>query len=123
MASLNLNKRFLPEHALAMCQVYNDYAAEFCSAAPERLRFWAWLPKQSAALAADEARRCMHHLGAIGVAMTTHGVDDHLLLDDFYEPLWAELNALKAPLGLHVSNSARMTTSACATRATQRRRS
>ncbi|HEY1298050.1 MAG TPA: amidohydrolase family protein, partial [Chloroflexota bacterium] len=95
-----------PEHALAMCRVYNDYAAEFCSAAPERLKFWAWLPKQSATLAADEARRCVQHLGAVGVAMTTHGVDDHLLLDDFYEPLWAELNALKAPLGLHVSNSA-----------------
>src|SRR5215471_5289650 len=96
-----------PEQALAMCRVYNDYAAEFCSAAPERLKFWAWLPKQSATLAADEARRCLQDLQAVGVAMTTHGVDDHLLLDDFYEPLWAELNALKAPLGLHVSNSAK----------------
>jgi len=96
-----------PEQALAMCRVYNDYAAEFCAAAPSRFKFWAWIPKQSAALAADEARRCMEELGAIGAAMPTHGVDDHLLLDDFYEPLWAELNRLEAPLGLHVSNSAR----------------
>jgi predicted TIM-barrel fold metal-dependent hydrolase len=39
--------------------------------------------------------------------MPTHGVDDHLLLDDFYEPLWTELDRLSAPFGLHVSNSAR----------------
>jgi uncharacterized protein len=96
-----------PEHALAMCRVYNDYAHEFTSAAPERFRFWGWLPKQDARLAADEARRCVEELGAIGVAMTTHGVDDHLLLDDFYEPLWVELDRLGAPLGLHVSTSAR----------------
>jgi len=95
-----------PEHALAMCRVYNDYAAEFCRAEPSRFRFWAWLPKQDGRLAADEARRCMAELGAIGVAMTTHGVDDHLLLDPFYEPLWAELDRLQAPLGLHVSGSA-----------------
>ena len=79
---------------------------QFTTAAPERFKFWAWLPKQDARLAAAEARRCMQELGAIGVAMTTHGVDDHLLLDDFYEPLWAELDRLGAPLGLHVSNSA-----------------
>ena len=96
-----------PEQALSMCRVYNDYAAEFCSAAPERFKFWAWVPKQSAELAAAEARRTIEVLGAIGAAMPTHGVDDHLLLDEFYEPLWAELDRLSAPLGLHVSNSAR----------------
>jgi uncharacterized protein len=96
-----------PEQALAMCQVYNDYAAEFCSAAPDRFKFWAWVPKQSAELAAGETRRCMQDLGAIGAAMPTHGVDDHLLLDEFYESLWAELDRLEAPLGLHVSNSAK----------------
>jgi predicted TIM-barrel fold metal-dependent hydrolase len=96
-----------PEQALAMCRVYNEYAAEFCSAAPERFKFWAWVPKQSAEMAATEARRCIQDLGAIGAAMPTHGVDDHLLLDDFYAPLWAELDRLSAPLGLHVSNSAR----------------
>jgi predicted TIM-barrel fold metal-dependent hydrolase len=96
-----------PEQALAMCRVYNDYAYAFTTAGPQRLKFWAWLPKQSAELAAAEARRCMEELGAIGVAMTTHGVDDHLLLDDFYEPLWVELDRLAAPLGMHVSNSAK----------------
>ena len=95
------------DQALAVCRVYNDWAAEFCAYAPERFKFWAWIPKQSAELAAAEARRCMTELGAIGAAMPSHGVDDHLLLDEFFEPLWAELNALDAPLGLHVSNSAR----------------
>ena len=38
--------------------------------------------------------------------MTTHGVDDHLLSDSFYDPLWQELDRLEAPLGLHVSGSA-----------------
>jgi predicted TIM-barrel fold metal-dependent hydrolase len=95
-----------PGHALAMTRVYNDWAAEFCAADPERLKFYAWLPRNGAELAAAESRRCMEQLGAVGVAMTTHGVDDHLLSDPFYDPLWQELDRLEAPLGLHVSGSA-----------------
>ncbi len=95
-----------PRHAMAMSQVYNDWAAEFCAANPARLKFWAWLPRHDAELAAEESRRCMEQLGAVGVAFSTHTVDDHLLSDTFYDPLWAELDRLHAPIGMHVTSSA-----------------
>lgn len=95
-----------PRHAMAMSRVYNDFAAEFCSADPERLKFWAWLPRHDAELAAEESRRCMEDLGAVGVAFSTHTVDDHLLSDAFYDPLWSELDRLSAPIGMHVTGSA-----------------
>ncbi len=91
-----------PEHALALCRVYNDWAAEFTQAAPERFRFWGWLPRQDARLAAQEARRCVRDLGAVGVAMTSAAVDGHLLCDAFFDPLWEEVDALGVPFGLHV---------------------
>jgi predicted TIM-barrel fold metal-dependent hydrolase len=97
---------FDPHHALAMCQVYNNWAHEFASASPERFRFWAWLPRQDATLAATELKRCVTELGAIGGSLPTHSVDDHLLSDPFFEPLWQEFNRLRVPLGFHVSSSA-----------------
>jgi predicted TIM-barrel fold metal-dependent hydrolase len=91
-----------PEHATAICRAYNDWAAEFCAAAPERFKFWGWLPRQDAVLAAEESRRCVKELGAIGVATTLGATDGRLLSDPFFEPLWAEVSELAVPFGLHV---------------------
>lgn len=90
-----------PQHALAMCRVYNDYAAEFCADHPQRLKFWGWIPPQDAELAAEETRRCSEELGAAGVAMTKGAVDGHLLCDGFFDPLWQEVDRLGVPFGLH----------------------
>src|SRR5262249_42058622 len=94
-----------PRHALALCRAYNAYAADFSAAQPDRLKFWAWLPRQDARLASQEARRCIEELGAVGVAISTSAVDGHLLSDEVFEPLWAELGRLRVPLGLHPSFS------------------
>lgn len=91
------------DHAAALCRVYNDYAAEFASHDPIRLKTWAWVPRQAPELAAEEARRCVEQLGAVGVAMTTAGVDGTILTDDAFEPLWKEIERLGVPLGLHLS--------------------
>ncbi len=90
------------EHALALCRTYNDYVAEFASENPERFKIWGWLPRQAPALAAREARRYVEELGAVGVAMTNGGVDGTVLTDTAFEPLWAEVERLGVPLGLHV---------------------
>ncbi|MBA2279706.1 MAG: amidohydrolase [Actinomycetota bacterium] len=92
-----------PEHAAALCRAYNDYAAEFAGHDPGRFKFWGWLPRQAPEQAAEEARRCVEELGAVGVAMTTAGVDQTVLTDDAFEPLWAEIEGLGVPLGLHLS--------------------
>lgn len=90
-----------PEHALALCRVFNDYAAGFVAADRTRFKFWAWVPPQDAALAAGEAVRCVTELGAVGVAMTGGAVDGHLMSDDFFEPLWNAMDDLGVPFGLH----------------------
>lgn len=90
-----------PEHALAMCRVYNDYAYEFCQKNPERLKFWAWVPPHDPHLAAREARRCVQDLGAVGVAMSKGAVNGKLLSDEFFYPLWEEIERLNVPFGLH----------------------
>lgn len=90
-----------PKHALALCRIYNDWAAEFCATDPTRLKFWSWVPRQDAELAAAEAARCVKELGAVGAAITTPAVDDHILSDAFFDPLWSELDRLRIPIGLH----------------------
>lgn len=90
-----------PEHALAMCRVHNDYAAEFASADPRRFKFWAWLPRGAPAEAAQEARRSVEELGAVGVAMTNQAVDGRLLSDPEFEPLWQEVERLNTVFGIH----------------------
>ncbi len=90
-----------PRHGLALCRVFNDYAADFVRHSPDRLKFWAWVPPHDAVMAAEEARRCVVDLGAAGVAMTGGAVDGHLLCDDHFDPLWAQLNDLGVPFGLH----------------------
>jgi predicted TIM-barrel fold metal-dependent hydrolase len=91
-----------PEVVAVACRTYNDWAAEFCRAAPDRFRFWAWLPRQDPDLAVAEARRCVEDLGAVGVAMTTGNVDGHLLSEPFFDSLWDAIEALDVPLGLHL---------------------
>ena len=90
-----------PQHSLALCRVFNDYAADFVKSYPERMKFWAWVPPHDATLAAEEARRCVEDLGAVGVAMTGGAVDGNLLSDDFFDPLWAQMNDLGVAFGLH----------------------
>jgi predicted TIM-barrel fold metal-dependent hydrolase len=46
-----------PEGARGFARAYNDWAADYCAAAPERLFPAAWLPLQSAAYTVDEIRR------------------------------------------------------------------
>src|SRR5262249_19297422 len=75
-----------PAHALALCRVYNDWAAEFARANPDRFRFWAWVPRHDAPMAAAEARRCVQQLGAAGVAITSGAVDGHPLSDACLQP-------------------------------------
>ena len=90
-----------PEHALALCQVYNDYTAEFCSAHPDRFKFWAWVPPHDAKLAAGEARRAVEELGAVAVAMTGGAVNGNILSDEHFDPLWEEMNRLGTAFGMH----------------------
>ncbi|MDE2970150.1 MAG: amidohydrolase family protein [Chloroflexota bacterium] len=90
-----------PEHALALCRVYNDFTSEFCSAHPDRFKFWAWVPPHDAKLAAGEAQRAVEELGAVAVAMTGGAVNGNLLSDEHFDPLWQEMDRLGTAFGMH----------------------
>jgi uncharacterized protein len=94
-----------PEHALAFCRTYNDWASAFTQAEPNRFKFWGLVPPHDARLAAGEARRCVQELGAVGVATIQGAINGHLWSDEFFDPLWAELDDLAVPFGLHISFS------------------
>src|SRR5207302_6318057 len=55
-----------PALLAACCRAYNDWSAEYCAAAPERLRWAAMLPFQDVELARAEARRTAA-LGAVSL--------------------------------------------------------
>jgi predicted TIM-barrel fold metal-dependent hydrolase len=96
-----------PELLAASCAAYNDWSAEYCDAAPERLRWAAMLPLQAPQLAIEEARRA-HARGCVGFYVRPGPVADRNLYHRDYEPLWAELEVLDRAVCLHDSGSPRI---------------
>jgi predicted TIM-barrel fold metal-dependent hydrolase len=93
-----------PAHMTALCRVYNNWASEFTRGDADRFKFWAWVPKHDPRLAAEEARRCVEELGAVGAAMPSTAVNGQLLSSEFFYPLWSELQRLNVPIGFHPSS-------------------
>lgn len=98
---------FEAEHAMAIARVYNDWAYRWCQADPARFKFWGLVTAHDAELAAEEARRCMGSLGAVGITIASESAPrgtfggKHLVNDEDLNPLWEELDRLQAPVGFH----------------------
>jgi predicted TIM-barrel fold metal-dependent hydrolase len=93
-----------PELLTACCRAYNDWSAEYCGAAPERLRWAAMLPLQAVDLAVEEARRSAER-GCVSYYIRPNPVLGRNLSHPDYDPLWAEVEALGRPICLHDSGS------------------
>jgi aminocarboxymuconate-semialdehyde decarboxylase len=86
--------------ALAIARAVNDGLAEFCAAAPDRLRWLASVPLQDPAAAARELERAAGE-GCAGVEIAT-GMADGRRLDALeFEPFWAQAERLGLPVTLH----------------------
>ncbi len=94
-----------PEHAVAACRAYNDWLAGFCKASPGRLVGVAALPMQDPEGAVAEARRAIEELGMRGVFVRPNPYNGRPLHDPAFDPLWATLEGLGAPAGLHPSGT------------------
>ena len=88
----------------ACCRAYNNWADEYCSANPQRLRSAAILPMQDVDKAVNEANRAAK-LGAVSFYMRPNPVDGSSILDDDYLPLWTEIEKLGKPISTHDSAS------------------
>jgi predicted TIM-barrel fold metal-dependent hydrolase len=96
-----------PELLAACCAAYNDWSAQYCEKAPERLRWAAMLPLQAVDLAVEEARRSAAR-GCTAYYLRPGPVKGRNLYHADYAPLWAEIEKLGRPICLHDSGSPRI---------------
>jgi predicted TIM-barrel fold metal-dependent hydrolase len=90
-----------PGYAAALARAYNDWAGDYCTADPQRLKFAAQVAMHDVSRAVVEARRAVTELGAVAVIGTPNPVHDQHLHDEACEPLWTELERLGVPIGFH----------------------
>jgi predicted TIM-barrel fold metal-dependent hydrolase len=90
-----------PDYAAALARAYNNWAADYCKADPQRLKFAAQIAMHDVGRAVEEARRSVTELGAVAVIGTPNPVNGQHLHDEACEPLWAELERLNVPIGFH----------------------
>jgi predicted TIM-barrel fold metal-dependent hydrolase len=91
-----------PELAVASCQVYNDWIAEWCSVAPDRLKAVGALPMQDPEAAAREAHR-VKDLGLVGTFVRPNAYNDRPFFHQSYVPVWEALEETGLVLGLHIT--------------------
>ncbi len=89
-----------PELAVASCRVYNDWIAEWTSAAPDRVRGVGALPLQDPAAAADEVRR-IRDLRLVAGFARPNAYNDRPLHHRSYTPVWEALEETGLPLAFH----------------------
>jgi uncharacterized protein len=103
--SVFLSLPFFEDRELAcdMARVYNNWVAEYCRTAPDRLKGIALLPLQDPGYAVQELRRCVNELGFVGMGTPAWDGSRNLEHPDF-EPLWAEAERLDVPVCVHVGS-------------------
>ena len=95
--------------AAANCRAYNDWVFDFCSASPDRLVPVAHIPTGDV----DEAIKEMKRTSALGARAMMVGSDFHegrTYGHSYYDPLWAEAQALDMPVTIHPSTGRRSLT-------------
>src|SRR4029450_4696755 len=77
--------------AVAQCRAYNDWLADFCSQAPERLFGIAIIPQQDVEAAAAEIRRASKVPNLVGTFIRPNPVVEwRHFHDPVYDPMWQE---------------------------------
>jgi uncharacterized protein len=90
-----------PKLAAAIARAYNNWLYDFCAANPQRLLGAGMISPFEVDDAVAEARRSIQELGFKGIFLRPNPVNGRNWHDAYYEPLWAELEALDVPLGFH----------------------
>jgi predicted TIM-barrel fold metal-dependent hydrolase len=86
-------------------RAYNDWLAEFCATAPERLVGAGLLPIDDPRHAAEEVRH-LHKIG-IRTGMFLAARVETPLWDDAWEPLWEAAAEAGLPIGFHLGGGLR----------------
>jgi len=94
-----------PEIRQVCYRAYNDWLAEFCATAPDRLLGAGLIPVDEPKIAADEVR----HLKQIGLrtGMFLAARAEPPLWDEAWEPLWQAGAETGIPIGFHLGGGLR----------------
>jgi predicted TIM-barrel fold metal-dependent hydrolase len=90
-----------PELAAAIARAYNDWLADFCTAAPSRLLGAGMVAPHDVTSAVAETRRCVTELGFKAIFLAPGTVGRRQWHDPYYDPLWAEAERLNIAVGFH----------------------
>ena len=90
-----------PDVAYALARAYNNWIADFCKAAPDRLFAAAMIPLQNMDYTVAELRRVAKILCFRGAFIRPMFIEGHYFTHPYYDPLWAELERLGMPAAVH----------------------
>ncbi|HKV54501.1 MAG TPA: amidohydrolase family protein [Candidatus Binataceae bacterium] len=90
-----------PDVAYALARAYNDWLADFCKAAPERLFAAAMIPLQSMDYTIEELQRVSRIPCFRAAFIRPMFIEGHYFTHPFYDPLWAELEQLDLAAAVH----------------------
>jgi predicted TIM-barrel fold metal-dependent hydrolase len=105
IAGQMLGREFRDTKLLAACvRAYNNWACDYASAAPDRLRWAAALPMQEPEEAIKEAHRTAER-GCVSYYMRPNPVGGRSLWDQELFPVWSEIEHIGKPISTHESAS------------------
>ena len=90
-----------PDVAWALARAYNDWIADFCQAAPDRLFAAAMVPLGNMDFALAELRRVSGSRCFRGAFIRPMFMEGRYLTHPYYDPLWAELENLGLVAAVH----------------------
>jgi uncharacterized protein len=90
-----------PDVAYALARAYNDWIADFCKTAPQRLFAAAMVPLQNMDYALEELRRVRRIACFRGAFIRPMFLEGRYFTHPFYDPLWAELESLELAAAVH----------------------
>jgi predicted TIM-barrel fold metal-dependent hydrolase len=89
------------QFAVALARAYNNWLADFCRVAPQRLFGVAQIPLLHLQSAIKEAHRAVTELGMKMIVLRPNPYGGRQWTDERYDPLWACLQSLDVPVAFH----------------------
>jgi len=90
-----------PDAAVAVARAYNDWLAEYCAAAPDRLFGAAMVPFQDPDAAVAELHRARTELGFVAAFVRPNPCLGRTIADRANEPFWSAAEELGVAVGVH----------------------
>jgi predicted TIM-barrel fold metal-dependent hydrolase len=84
-----------------LCRAYNDWLADYCRVAPERLIGIALLPLADVSASIAELERCTNEHGFRGAFMRPNPYHGRLIQSRAYDPFWSCAESLGVPITVH----------------------